>query len=300
MIAIYVVSSIWAQPSGLENQFKIYDSKNHSEVKFPDFIKSVKPADVVFFGEEHNDSVGHYLEHRIFISLIEEFGNRQALSLEMFERDVQEVMNEYLNGFIKEKHFKKDARVWSNYKDYRPLVETAKEKQASVVCANAPSRYANLAGRRGPEELNKLGKGSKRYFAPLPYDTASGLYWQKLTGVNLHGSTDTGVHIPVANPMAGFNLVAAQSLWDATMGYSISQFRKENPEKKVLQINGRFHSDERFAAVTQFSKYRPKDKTIVISCFPSEDFENPEWNKHAGLADFIILTNPAIPKTYEP
>ena len=91
-----------------------------------------------FFGEEHNDSVTHYLEQTMLRLLYSKFNDKLTLSMEMFDRDVQTVMDEYLSGAIREKNFTKDARVWSNYRDYKPMVEFAKEKGLHVICANCP------------------------------------------------------------------------------------------------------------------------------------------------------------------
>jgi uncharacterized iron-regulated protein len=222
--------------------------------------------------------------------------------MEMFERDVQPVMDEYLSGAIREKYFKKDARIWSNYKDYRPMVELAKEKGLDVVCANAPSRYTNLAGRKGQSALVALPQASKQFFAPLPYDTARGKYYEKLQMMSGHdpaASKDTSRAKAGSAFMGDFNLVVAQSLWDATMAYSISEYAKKNPSKKIFQVNGRFHSDEGFAVATQLKKYSPKTKQLIISSGSDESFPNIDWTKFKELGDYIIITDPAIPKTFE-
>src|SRR5690606_24593464 len=124
------------------------------------------------------DSVVHFLQERLFELLHQSYGSKTALSLEMFDRDVQLVMNEYLSGAIREKHFNKDARIWSNYRNYKPMVEYAKKNKLEVVCANAASRYTNLAGREGQKALSALSKESHKNFAPIPYDTASGAYYE--------------------------------------------------------------------------------------------------------------------------
>src|SRR3954467_8455063 len=68
--------------------------------------------------------------------------------MEMFERDVQIVLDEYLSDLITEQHFLASSRPWGNYKtDYRPLVELAKEKHLDVIAANAPRRYVNMVSR---------------------------------------------------------------------------------------------------------------------------------------------------------
>lgn len=282
-----------------EQNYKIYSVKLAKEVSVNDIIEDAKNTDVMFYGEEHNDSVTHYLEYKILELLFNKYKNSIALSMEMFERDVQPIMNEYLTYDIREKNFKKDARAWSNYKDYRSMVEFCKTNHLDVICANAAGRYSNLAGRKGQKALMSLPKESKKYFAPLPYDTASGKYYDKLMGLSGHGpSTDT---VKKATPMMGmgrFNLIMAQSLWDATMAYSIAEYLKTHKAKKILQVNGRFHSDEYLAVVTQLKKYNPLLKTIVISSGSDDSFPNIDWKKFEHLGDYIIITDPKIPTTY--
>lgn len=293
-----------AQDNLTEKNYRVYSVKLGKEVALKDIATDMVNYDVLFFGEEHNDSVTHFLERSMLELMYAQFGTNLALSMEMFERDVQPVMDEYLKGAIKEKHFLKDARVWSNYRDYKPMVEFAKEKGLDVVCANAAARYTNLAGRKGQKALEALPEASKNNFAPLPYDTAEGGYYEKLTGLSLHatGPTDTSKAkaAPMMN-MGGFNLVMAQSLWDATMAYSIYEYRKEkdNKKKKVMQVNGKFHSDEGFAAATQLLHYSPKTKRLIISTASDEDFPNIKWEDYKKQGDYVIITDPKVPRTYK-
>ncbi|MDP3556428.1 MAG: ChaN family lipoprotein [Bacteroidota bacterium] len=286
-----------------EKNYKIYSVKTGKEVALNDIVEDMKNYDVLFFGEEHNDSVTHFLENKMFELLHAKYADKVALSMEMFDRDVQVVMNEYLKGDIREKNFNKDARVWSNYRDYKPMVEYAKKNKLDVVCANAASRYTNLAGRKGQKALMALPEDSKKYFAPLPYDTASGKYYEKLMGLSSHDPSpknDTSKKAPAKMPpMGGYNLIMGQSLWDATMAYSISEYLKKNTGKKVMQVNGRFHSDEGFAVVTQLKKYSPKAKTLIISTGREDTFPTIEWSQFKEQGDYIIMTDPKVPSTYK-
>lgn len=281
-----------------DKNYRIYSVKLSKEISINEIIEDMKNADVLFYGEEHNDSVTHYLESKIFESLFQKYQNNLALSMEMFERDVQPVMNEYLTSEIREKNFKKDARAWSNYRDYRPMVELCKVNKLDVVCANAAGRYSNLTGRKGQKALMALPIESKKFFAPLPYDTASGKYYDKLMGLS-HDPNDTAKKAAPVMGMGGFNLVMAQSLWDATMAYSISEYLKLNKTKKVFQVNGRFHSDEGFAIVTQLKKYSPKTRMLIISSSSDDSFPNIKWDNYKNLGDYIIITDPQVPKTYK-
>ena len=286
-----------------EKNYRIYSVKLNKEVPLSAIVEDMKSYDVLFYGEEHDDSVTHYLEKTIFEMLYKSYSTSIALSMEMFERDVQVVMNEYLKFGIREKNFNKDARVWSNYRDYKPMVEFAKNNKLDVVCANAPSRYTNLVGRKGQKALMELPVESKKFFAPIPYDTATGKYYDKLMGLSNHSPTakaDTAAKKPAAMPaLGGYNLIMGQSLWDATMAFSISEYLKKNINKKVMQVNGRFHSDEGFAVVAQLKHFSPKIKSLIISSGSDESFPNIDWTKHKNQGDYIIITDPAVPKTYK-
>lgn len=301
---LIIGSQLFAQVT--EQNYKIYSVKSGKEVTLNDIAEDMKNNDVLFFGEEHNDSVAHYLENKMFEMLYQKFANNITLSMEMFDRDVQTVMNEYLKGFIREKNFTKDARVWSNYKDYKPMVEFAKNNTLDIICANSPSRYNNLANRKGQKALMELPDESKKYFAPLPYDTASGKYYEKLIALTTHtpsSTADTAVKDTTVKKMPpmpmGFNIIMGQSLWDATMAYSISEYLKKNKGKKVMQLNGRFHSDEGLGIVTHLKKYSGKTKSLIISALTDESFPNIDWNKHKHLGDYIIITDPTVPKTFK-
>ena len=290
-----------------EKNYRVYCTKLGKEVTLNEIVEEMKNYDVLFYGEEHNDSVTHYLENKMFELLYAKYNSNIAVSMEMFDRDVQIVMNEYLSGSIREKNFNKDARIWSNYRDYKPMVKFAKKNKLDVICANAPSRYTNLSGRKGQKALMELSADAKKFFAPLPYDTATGKYYEKLMSLTKHDAAtpvafaDTAKKAPAMPPMGmgGFSLVMGQSLWDATMAFSISEYLKKNAGKKVMQINGRFHSDEGFAVVTQLKKYSPKKKSLIISTGSDDTFPNIDWSTHKQNGDYIIITDPSVPKTYK-
>src|SRR4030042_1645369 len=68
---------------------------------------------VIFIGEEHGSRVSHHAELAILKGLAEHDSNL-VLALEMFERDVQDILDAYLNGKMSEKKFLKQSRPWPN------------------------------------------------------------------------------------------------------------------------------------------------------------------------------------------
>ena len=161
------------------SHYKIYDTKNQKLIAAEDIVSNMNNADVLFFGEEHDDSTCHVLELTLFNLLASKYQGKAALSMEMFETDCQTVLNEYLNGLIREKNFITEGRAWHNYKDYRPLIELAKSTKISVVAANAPARYVNMVNRMGIASLQQLDATAKGWLPPLPIDTATGAYYDK-------------------------------------------------------------------------------------------------------------------------
>ncbi len=266
--------------------YKIYSTKAAKTTTIEQIITEAKNTDVLFFGEEHNDSVGHQLELLLYKKLAETFQNQVVLSLEMFHTDVQVVLDEYLAGNISEKNFTKEARAWNNYKDYRPLIELAKSKNMKVIGANAAARYSNAVTKNGLAALANFPKASRIYFAPLPIDTLSGRYYEKFVAL-------LGGH-----SMGGMKVYQSQNFWDATMAHSILTAHKKYKKQLVLHLNGRFHSDEKLGTYAQLKQKAPKLRLLNISCFAADDFENPNWQQYQQLGDYIIVTNPKIKKTF--
>jgi len=267
--------------------YKIYNTNAQKPAAVADIIGDMDKADVLFFGEEHNDSTGHLLELELFKQLAQKYQQKAALSMEMFTTDCQLVVNEYLSGLIREKNLVSDARTWPNYKDYRPLIELAKQNQLPVIAANAPSRYTNMVTRGGLASLQQLDAQGKSYLAPLPIDTATGPYYNKFLKI-------MGGHAA----MAGMQIYQSQNLWDATMAWSIARFYKSHRDFKLLQLNGGFHSEEKLGIVAQLKKYAPKARALTVAAYADNNIDNPDWNKFKNLADYIILTDGKLPKTF--
>jgi uncharacterized iron-regulated protein len=270
-----------------------YDFKHFGTKGNPATMQQVLEAigqnDVVFLGEQHDDSVGHAFQFEIFKAAVEKYGaNRKvSLSMEMFERDLQVVVDEYLAGLITEKKFLDDSRPWGNYKtDYRPLVELAKEKKLNVIAANSPRRYVNMVSRNGRDSLNSLSKEAKLWLPPLPYFEPSKAYSDKFK--SLMG--------PSPEAQNGIDkILASQSLWDAGMSYSISQHLVK--KGLIVHLNGAFHTENRLGTVEHLLKYKPQTKILVVTMRYEEDFKNFDKSKHENLGDFVVLTDAKQPRS---
>lgn len=280
----------FAQVPFAEDQIRVFDAKGNPAT-IEQVIKGIGDNEAVFLGEQHDDAVGHAVEMEIFRRAVERYSSdyKMALSMEMFERDVQIVVNEYLANQINEAQFLASSRPWGNYKtDYRPLVELAKSKNLPVIAANAPRRYVNMVSRNGRDSLNSLSREAKEWLPPLPYGEPSAAYSVKFKA--LMG--------PSPEAQMGIDkILASQSLWDAGMSNSVFRFLKENKHPLVIHLNGSFHTESRLGTFEHLMRYRPKTKGIVVTIRYEDDFRMFDRAKHADIGDFVILTDGKQPRS---
>lgn len=268
-----------------EGHYKIFDVKQGKTITVTELVNNLNSIDVLFFGEEHNDSIAHWLQADLFKKMHAQYP-KTALTLEMFHTDVQGILNEYLSGHISEKNLITEARAWKNYKDYKPLIEYAKAENLDVIAGNAATRYSNYVTKNGLSGLKNLPKSSLIHLPPLPIDTASGKYYDKF--LEIMGGHMSGT----------MKIYQTQNLWDATMAWSIAKYLKKHKGTKVLQLNGRFHSDEHLGTYAQLLKLMPKVKAANISSFYANDYQNPDWEKYKERGDYIVVTDPAVKRSY--
>ncbi len=292
LILLFIsLTSFSVSAQKMDDNFRIYDATGNAAT-VQQIVDGIGNADVIFLGENHDDKVAHTLQLEIFKRAVEKYGTQRkvALSLEMFERDVQIVLDEYRKNLITEKKFLDDSRPWKNYQtDYRPLVELAKEQKLDVIAANAPRRYVNMVSRLGRDSLKQLSPETKKWLAPLPYGEPSQAYGDKFNA--LMGK------MPEAN--MGLNkILASQSLWDATMAFSISEFLKKTKNPLVVHLNGAFHTENRLGTVEHLLKYSPKTRVLVVTMRYEDDYTKFDKGKHTGLGDFVILTDAKVPRTF--
>lgn len=272
--------------------YRIYDGKGNPAT-VQQIIEAAGKSDVLFLGENHDDGAAHFLELEIFKKTLETYGKERkiALSMEMFERDVQIILNEYLADLITEKKFLDDSRPWNNYKtDYRPLIEYAKQNKLAVIAANAPRRYVNMVSRDGRDSINRLSPDAKKWLAPLPYASASAEYAKKFNA--LMGDMSSDNH-------GASKILDSQTLWDATMAFSISEYLQKNKNALIVHLNGSFHTENRLGTAEQFLKFSPKAKITVITMRYDDNFMSFDKSKYLDLGDFVILTDAKVPRSFK-
>ena len=113
-ILVFISALISSSQTPDANQYyRVFDATGNQS-SLAAIVRAMDGADAIFLGEQHDDSVGHTVEFEIFKQAVAKYSDRRkvALSMEMFERDVQIVVNEYLAGQISEAQFLASSRPW--------------------------------------------------------------------------------------------------------------------------------------------------------------------------------------------
>ncbi|MBS6790914.1 ChaN family lipoprotein [Megasphaera sp.] len=289
---LWALTVLLAAP-GLQAAAKVPDiveTATGRSLSVSELAHEVKGADVIFFGEFHDNAAIHELEEALFEALYDKKGRNLALSMEMAEQDVQPVLDAYLKGEVEEDTYLAQSRPWPNYKEaYGPVVEFAKKHELSVVAASIPRPAAAAYARTGT--LDGIPEKWKPY-VPEPLYPSSLAYERKFTKIM---KALKGRAMPVSEETIP-KLFAAQSLKDNAMAERLAAYKKSHPDHLVYHLTGAVHSGGYLGTVEQLHRRRPDlDIQVITAVFaePSETEARQAGTLHQDEGDYIVV----VPKT---
>jgi uncharacterized iron-regulated protein len=256
-------------------------------VDLPTLADELANVDVLFFGEFHDDRAVHDAQ----LELLEILADRErevVLGLEMFERDVQPVLDRYLRGESEEDDFLEGSRPWPNYRtDYRPLVEVAREEGWPVIGTNLPQALATAIARGGLAALDTVTPAERSTAAEIiqcPLDD----YWTRFLEA-ITGDGDGTAHAGgVATDPMMQRIFEAQCARDETMAEAIAP--SIGSGGLLFHVNGSFHTDHFLGIVPRLRRRIPTADVRVIATVQVPDLLDPDLREHLDRADYLILT----------
>ncbi len=235
---------------------RLLDGATGAQIDLVAMADRFATRDVVFLGEEHDNDYGHAMQRE----MLEQLHSRRPdliLSLEMFERDVQPILDDYLGGGISEAEFLENSRPWPNYKKhYSPLVEYARAEGLAVLAANIPRPLARIVSKEGPDAIAGEEFAASRSSAP------EGLYKDLFFEIMTGGDDDHDVELVT-------RFYQAQCYKDDTMAESIAialdAAWQEGRRPLVVHVCGKFHSDFGEGTVSRLRERIPQVTAGIIS-----------------------------------
>lgn len=260
--------------------------ENGKPVRYQKMIKQIADADIVLFGELHNNPIAHWLELQVTKDLYAVNGENLVLGAEMFEADNQEFLSAYVKGDLTDKEFKDTSRLWPNYKtDYKPLVDFAKDQKLNFVASNIPRTYASMVFKKGFAALDSLSNEEKKWMAPLPiaYDPELPGY-KSMLEMEMHMDADKMVNFP-----------KSQAIKDATMAHFILQNYKQG--QQFIHYNGAYHSDNYEGIVWYLKQANLNLKIVTIYTATANQVDKMDAELK-GKNNFTIVVREDMTKTY--
>ena len=286
ILSIIVISMMMISMKSDKPAYKLFDSKGKT-TKYKNLLKDASGADVVLFGELHNNPIAHWLQVQLTKDLFEEHGEKLVLGAEMFESDNQLLLDEYLGELIRESNFENEAKLWKNYTtDYKPLVGFARQNKIPFIATNIPRRYASVVNQKGFEGLLELQEDALKFIAPLPVQ-----YDAELPGYKAMMEMMGGMGKEQGNA----NFPKAQAIKDATMAHFILENWSQG--KVFLHFNGAYHSNNYEGIVWYLKLAKPELKILTISTI-EQDTINKLQDESKGIADYIINVPTDMIKSY--
>jgi len=269
---------------------RVFDSRQKSLTDFEAMVADLARADVVLVGEQHDDPNTHRLEAAILQGL-QRRGVTATVSLEMFERDVQAHVDDYLSGKLAEEAFIAQSRPWPRYAtDYKPLVDFAQAHGWSVLAANVPRRHASAVAKSGLAAAESLSPDERVQVArdlQCPLDNYFKRFSDTMNSHPVPGSENQSAEERAATTERYY---FAQCVKDETMAESIAA-AAQGARGPIVHYNGAFHSDFGAGVGERVRRRLPGKRVVIVSVLPVQDIDpiapTPE---DATRADYLVYT----------
>lgn len=277
-LAVLTTASVYTH----KDAYILYN-QNGDRIFYSELLNLSKESDVTFFGELHDNVIAHWLQLELVMDLSADAILSLQIGMEMFERDQQILIDEYLDGHISRSSFESEARLWNNYNtDYKPVIEFARTNNLRIVATNIPRRYASAVYLAGLEALDFLSDEARNWIAPLPIevDTELSGYKNILEAAHGHG---------------GDNLIFSQAVKDATMAHSI--LTNLTDESRFFHLNGSYHSNNYEGIVWYVKKANPELRILTINTITVPDVRDVDA-KDLQAADVTLAVPERLTRTF--
>lgn len=193
-------------------------------------------ANVLYLGEHHDESDDHQAELQIIEALYQQ-SPKLTLGLEMFQRPMQGILDQYLADEIDAQGLKTKSdfdNLWGyDWEFYAPILAFAKAKHIPVKALNTPLEVTRQVGQEG---LQSLKADDFRWIpAADSLDLTNQVYRDRI-----HTAYDT-YHQGQGNSRNFEHFYEAQILWDETMAEAIAMDVNRHPDRLMIALVGAGH-----------------------------------------------------------
>lgn len=283
VFAIIIFSALTINFSQVKaNKLVFWYTPKGETLSLKEAVIYLKDYDVIMFGEYH-DQYSIHQEQELFLQEFYKETSDIALSLEMIEKDNDDMLQKYLHSEISEEAFLSNTRPWPRYKkDYAPMVNFCKANKLDVIASNIPRYLASQYAKEGT--LANIPEDKKMYL-PKIHLADKDRYFEEFAKV----MSGDAMNIPEERL---WNFYRAQCIKDDMMAQSIFEYIEKNPNTKVIHMQGGFHGRYHLGVADKLQRLAPNLKIAVISpIFITDDNKEKLAINSKEDGDLLLLTH---------
>ena len=193
-------------------------------------------ANVIYYGEQHDNS-SHHLQELQFLQQLHQQKSNLVLGLEMFQRPFQSTLDQYSAGHITADELREesefDQRWGYDWNDYAPILAFAQENHIPIRALNTP---VEIIGKVGQGGFKSLQAEDWRWIPEeQDLDLTKDAYRDNIR------KTYDEFHKGQGNSTSFEHFYQAQILWDETMADAIASYVNQHPDSIFVTLVGAGH-----------------------------------------------------------
>ena len=257
-LLVLLQASCAGMPGGGRSGFWI-DVYRGEPLTYEDMLDDLAESRVIYLGERHTLERHHAIQERIVTNLARA-GVALVLGLEQMEAFNQAALDRYCQGEIDFDELAEQTewgKRWSNYEQYRPVLEAARQAGAPILALNARKETVRQVARQG---IDGLDSGTRSEL-PDEINLDDPLYEQHMKRVMM-------VHAMVTPEMVR-RMFEAQVARDETMADRLCTFleSEQGCDRTAVVLCGAGHVSHRLGVPARVRQRIPgiKDRILVLS-----------------------------------
>ena len=231
IVIVGVILLLMLSPAAAgKSEDRLYHIASETERSLNTEVSELGKNRVILVGEQHNDA-RHHANQLAVIRALHRSGAKVAVGLEMFRKENQEALDDWIGGNLKEKYFEREYYANWNYPwdMYREIFIYARENKIPMIGLNVSREITRQVAYHGFNSLSEKQRGELEGVT-CRVDKEYMAFIRRAFGAHGHGQLNFQY------------FCEAQMVWDNVMAINTINFLKDYPDHTVVIVAGNGHA----------------------------------------------------------
>ena len=274
MAVVFIFTFTACNDYAVSDTLHLYDLHDQRLISGPDALAAVEKAGLVLVGEHHTTASHHSAQLHV-IRCLDEKGLAVSIGMEMFRRDQQAMLDQWIAGEIDEKDF--ESIYLDNWNFpwalYRDIFIYARERKIPMIGLNVPKGITRQVARDGFASLSADQRGQlEGVTCNVTREYRD--FIRRAFGAHGHGKMDF------------IRFCEAQLVWDTAMAIQAANHLEQHPDRIMVLLAGSGHA-RKMGIPFQFTSRAPTIPVTVLMPHTPGIFDADTLT--TDDADFLIM-----------